>query len=194
MATTTVRLSGASRKMVKLAALYRAYRTAYKGKTEPNFVPGVGDLNARVLIIGELPGVKEVKAKEPFVGNSGLILTKLLRRVDLQREDVWLTNLLKQRPKIGREYFKEEIASLHGLMRMEINIINPDVVITLGRFPALMYFRDAHMPTLAGKAHIKDGRFVVPLYSPAVARFDHDALQEMRKHIMAVSHALKKVK
>lgn len=187
---TTIRLSGAARKWVKLTQLYRGYRAAHKVE-ESEFVPGVGNLDAKVLIIGETSSTADVEAGEPWSGKSGGLLTKLLRRIDLRREDVWLTNLVKH---VSGEELRETLPTYHGLMRMEIDLIDPAVVVTLGCFATAMFFQNPHMPTLAGAMHIKQGRVVVPLYSPQVARFDPEKKDEMRQHIQAVADALEGVK
>lgn len=192
-------LSGEHKKRIpkavlKRAALYNLYETwdeSYGHNFETNFVPGKGNVNARVVFVGEAPGANEDKNGEPFVGAAGKVLDKLLKIAGLRREDIFITNLLKWRPPKNRDPLKDEIPANMAFLRMELNIIDPDVVVTLGRFAAMLYFPDPHMGSIAGTMHVKDGRVVVPFYHPAVALYDRSTMKDMEKHVLTVKDALK---
>ncbi len=141
---------------------------------------GVGDPNARIMFIGEAPGKQEALRGEPFVGAAGHLLDDLLRSVGLRREQVYITNIVKDRPPENRDPQTEEIKLYTPFLRRQIKIIQPAVIVTLGRFAMDFILSEFHMPE-KGKSitelHGKPLRAaapygpvtVVPLFHPAVA-------------------------
>lgn len=106
----------------------------HKGRTQTVF--GVGDVNADWLIIGEAPGRDEDLQGEPFVGRAGKLLNSMLRAIGLQREQVYIANILKCRPPNNRDPAQEEVASCEGYLRQQIAMINPKIIIAVGRIAA----------------------------------------------------------
>lgn len=139
-----------------------------EGRTQVVF--GAGSPDADVLIVGEAPGQQEDEQGIPFVGRSGQLLVKLLGEVDLQREDVYITNVAKCRPPANRDPRPDEIDACKGYLVRQIELIDPTVVITLGNFSTKLLLRTTTGITrMRGTAYEWWGRFLVPTFHPAAA-------------------------
>ena len=104
------------------------------GKTRKNFVFGVGDFNASLLLVGEAPGEQEDLSGEPFVGRAGKLLDKMLSAINRSREnDVFICNVLKCRPPDNRDPSKEEISKCEPYLVNQIDLIQPKLIVALGR-------------------------------------------------------------
>jgi uracil-DNA glycosylase family 4 len=134
-----------------------------------NSVPGEGNPDARIVIIGEAPGWHEDKQGKPFVGNSGKFLTELLEKAGLNRDEVFITNVVKHRPPGNRDPLPDEIMACSVYLERQIAAIDPDVIVTLGRFSMAKYFPGEKISKIHGEAKEVGGRFVVPMYHPAAA-------------------------
>lgn len=135
---------------------------------------GSGNPDAEVMFIGEAPGKKETETGIPFVGSSGKILDKMLASINLKRDDVYLTNILKCRPPENRDPLAEEITACIPLLEKQIAIINPKIIITLGRFALNCFLPDAKISQVHGKIfEVSIGETAVklfPIHHPAAAR------------------------
>lgn len=132
-------------------------------------VPGEGNVQARILLIGEAPGYHEDQQGKPFVGNSGKFLTELLEKAGISREDVFITNVVKHRPPGNRDPLPDEIMACSIYLERQIKAIDPDVIVTLGRFSMAKYFPGERISKIHGEAKEVGGRYVVPMYHPAAA-------------------------
>ena len=103
------------------------------GSTRKNFVFGVGNPKAKLVLIGEAPGADEDEKGEPFVGRAGQLLNKILAAVQLRREDVYICNILKCRPPNNRDPLPQEAESCEPYLKKQIEIINPKLILCLGR-------------------------------------------------------------
>lgn len=139
----------------------------HRAATNP--VPGEGNPDARILFIGEAPGFHEDNHGKPFVGNSGKYLTTLIEKAGLTREDVFITNVVKHRPPGNRDPLPDEMLACSHFLEQQIEIIDPDVIVTLGRFSMAKYFPGQRISTIHGQPKEVNGRFVVPMYHPAAA-------------------------
>lgn len=108
-------------------------------ETATQLVFGDGNPDADILIIGEAPGANEDRTGLPFVGRAGKLLDQILTNISLQRSDVYITNIIKYRPPANRPPKPDEIASFKPFLETQIKIINPKIIISLGRF-ALEHF------------------------------------------------------
>ena len=151
------------RKEVDVCTLCELHRSA------TNAVPGEGNPKARILLIGEAPGWHEDKQGKPFVGNSGKFLTELLEKAGLSRDEVFITNVVKHRPPGNRDPLPDEILACSVYLERQIAAIDPDVIVTLGRFSMSKYFPGEKISKIHGEAKEVGGRFVVPMYHPAAA-------------------------
>ena len=148
-------------------------------------VPGEGNPDAKIIFIGEAPGAQEVKSGRPFVGNAGRLLDGLLASIDLNREDVYITNVVKDRPPDNRDPHVNEIAVYAPILLRQIEIIEPNVIATLGRFAMEFILEQFDLPQQGQKISDLHGRAlhtetargdvtIVPLYHPAAAFYSED--------------------
>ena len=146
-------------------------------------VLGEGNPEASIMFIGEAPGEAEAKSGRPFVGASGRFLTELLDQIGLQRKDVYITNVVKDRPPENRDPTPGEIALYTPFLIRQIELIRPKVVATLGRFAMDFVLGLFAMPEKGQKISRLHGQQltaqasygavrVVPLFHPAVALYN----------------------
>ncbi len=145
------------------------------GETRTNLVFGVGNPNARVMIVGEGPGRNEDLQGEPFVGAAGKNLDALLQLAGLRREDVYIGNVIKCRPPNNRNPKPEEIAACAPFLREQIRSIWPDVIVCLGNFASHFVLRtEVGITSLRGRFH-QTGHFaVMPTFHPAAALYHRE--------------------
>jgi len=132
-------------------------------------VPGEGPSDAEIMFIGEGPGFHENEQGRPFVGAAGKYLDELLSGVNLRRQDVFITNVVKCRPPGNRDPNPDELAACNGYLERQIFAINPKVIITLGRFSMAKFIPNVKITQVHGQARRVDQHFIVPMYHPAAA-------------------------
>lgn len=137
--------------------------------TRKRSVPGSGPANAEIMLIGEGPGFNENEQGLPFVGAAGKFLDELLRAGGLARKDVFITNVVKCRPPDNRDPMIEELGACSEYLDRQIEVINPMVIVTLGRFSMARYFPNSKISAIHGKPTWVNGRFIIPMYHPAAA-------------------------
>jgi DNA polymerase len=152
-----------------VAAEVRTCTLCDLSRSRTNAVPGEGNPNARIVVIGEGPGFHEDAQGKPFVGSSGNFLTTLLEKAGLKREDVFITNVVKCRPPSNRDPLPDEMAACSGYLERQIEAIDPDVIVTLGRFSMSRYFPNERISRIHGQPKKVGGRMIVPMYHPAAA-------------------------
>jgi DNA polymerase len=161
---------------------------AYRRENDYQMVFGEGDVDARIMFIGEAPGAQEAKTGRPFVGAAGGVLDDLLASIGLDREAVYITNVVKDRPPDNRDPRKAEIERYAPFLRQQIEIIQPRVIATLGRFAMTFVLKEFDLPHKGKKIGDLHGQIlqtetaygevsIVPLYHPA-AVFYNRGLQE----------------
>jgi uracil-DNA glycosylase family 4 len=138
-------------------------------RSRTHAVPGDGNPHARTMLIGEGPGWHEDQQGLPFVGNAGKFLNELLEIGGLKREDVFITNVVKCRPPGNRDPMPDEIAACAPYLERQIAAIDPDVIVTLGRFSMSRWFPGERISKIHGQPKRVEGRLVVPMYHPAAA-------------------------
>ncbi|PZR96664.1 MAG: hypothetical protein DLM69_10625, partial [Candidatus Chloroheliales bacterium] len=140
-------------------------------KSRTNAVPGSGDPHAEMVIIGEGPGWHEDRQGLPFVGPSGQLLDKLLGSIGIKREQVFITNVVKCRPPNNRDPMPNEIETCNPYLTAQLDIIQPRIVITLGRHSMNLFLPDAKITQVHGQPHRdkQTGLTVVPMFHPAAA-------------------------
>ncbi|MBI2674314.1 MAG: uracil-DNA glycosylase [Candidatus Yanofskybacteria bacterium] len=164
----------------------------YKERIKNNVFPVIGEGShyAKIMFIGEAPGRNEAATGRPFCGASGRILDELLASVGINRKDVYVTNIVKDRPPANRDPLPEEITIYSPFLDRQIDIIQPQVIATLGRFSMDYVMRKFGLDnaiTAINKMHgeIFDARTnygsikIIPLYHPAVAVYDSSRKQEL---------------
>lgn len=176
----------------------------YAYRIENNYFPviGAGNHHAEIMIIGEAPGANEAKTGIPFCGASGRVLDELLRSIDLDRDDVYITNVVKDRPPNNRDPHKGEIELYTPFLVRQIEIIQPEVFVTLGRFSMEFILKLFESDKQKGKITQLAGEVipvttsygeahVLPLLHPAVALYQGNDTTSHRKHIKALKQFIK---
>jgi DNA polymerase len=140
--------------------------TSVTGHTQTVF--GEGSPDARLMFVGEAPGAEEDKQGRPFVGRSGQLLEKMINAMGLERGDVYIANVLKSRPPNNRTPTPDEAAACGAYLREQLAIIEPEVIVTLGR-PAAQLLLDTKesMTNMRGRWHEYAGVPVMPTFHPA---------------------------
>ncbi len=176
---------------------------AYREDNNYQPVPGEGSPDSKVMLIGEAPGEKEAQSGRPFVGSGGQILDELLASINLDREDVFITNLLKDRPPENRDPTPEEIKAYEPFLWRQIEILQPHLIVTLGRF-AMHFILDAfHHPKKDHKiseihGNVFQGKadygpvYLLPLYHPAAALYNRSLKPSLEKDMKVLKGFLEK--
>jgi uracil-DNA glycosylase family 4 len=160
-----------------------------KGRTQVVF--GVGNPRARVIFVGEGPGADEDRIGEPFVGKAGQLLNLMLPSIGLRREDVYIANIVKCRPPGNRDPQPDEAAACMPFLRRQIELIDPEVIVLLGRIAArFLLGTTAPISTYRGKWTVWHGRSVLPTYhtayllrNPAAKRESWADLKQLKKRL-----------
>lgn len=166
----------------------------YGYRQENNYHPVIGERNADadIMFVGEAPGRQEAETGRPFVGNAGRMLDTLLESIGVHRGDVYITNVVKDRPPGNRDPRAEEIELYAPFLLRQIEIIQPDVIATLGRFAMDFILEHYDLPQQGQKIGDLHGQIlkaeasygvvtVVPLYHPAAAFYNRDLEDTMEK-------------
>ncbi len=132
-------------------------------------VPGEGPDKVEIMFIGEGPGFYENEQGRPFVGAAGKFLDELLQRAGLKREQVFITNVVKCRPPGNRDPLPEELSACNDYLEKQIQILDPAVVVTLGRFSMARFMPNVRISDVHGQARWVGERLVVPMFHPAAA-------------------------
>jgi DNA polymerase len=162
-------------------------------KEATNLVMGVGDENADIMFIGEAPGKNEDLRGEPFVGAAGKFLDEMLAQIGLSRTQVYITNIVKYRPPNNRDPLPDEKKAFWPYLLRQIMIIQPKVIVTLGRHSMEYFLPDRRITQIHGQP--KRIRFggekvvIMPLYHPAAALYNGG----MRKTLIEDFHLIPKV-
>lgn len=174
------------------------------------FVFGEGNPNAEVLFIGEAPGKHEDLQGKPFVGASGKFLDEMLASVGMKREDIYITNIVKYRPPNNRDPLPEEKKACLPYLQEQLEIIQPKIIVTLGRHSGGAFLPDLHISQDHGKPkrirvkrqEIRDKNsqsggtmelVIVPLYHPAAALYNGGMRQTLMDDFALIPEILKKV-
>lgn len=167
-----------------------------KGATRLVF--GVGDPESEILFIGEGPGYWEDQKGEPFVGNAGKLLDTVLRTIRIPRESVYITNIVHHRPPENRDPLPEEISAYGKYLDELIKIIDPKVIITLGRFSMGKFLPGVVISSVHGKVQRVNWKgkdfVIVPMYHPAAALRNGDMMFSFKDDFRQVPEILKQVK
>jgi len=157
-----------------LEALHEQIRTHAGCGFEPcetamHMVPGEGSPVAEVMLVGEAPGASEDEHGRPFVGRAGRLLDQLLAEASLEREDVYITNVLKARPPENRDPRADEVAHSMPWLEEQLALIQPRLVVPLGRHALAHFEPDAKISQVHGQVRFARDRALFPMYHPAAA-------------------------
>lgn len=175
----------------------------YKYRTDNKYFPVIGEGShfAKIMFVGEAPGKNEAMTGKPFCGASGKILDELLSSVGISRGDIYITNIVKDRPPENRDPSPEEIECYGQFLDRQIDIIKPEIIATLGRF-SMQYIMEKFKLFLdlepISKAHGKSyeakacyGKIrIVPLYHPAAAIYNQHLKKTLKNDFKVLTEAL----
>ena len=174
---------------------------AYRIDNKNYPVIGEGSINADIMLIGEAPGKNEAETGRPFCGRSGKVLDVLLESVGITRADVYITNIVKDRPPGNRDPLPKEIALYGPFLNRQIEIIEPKILATLGRF-SMEYIMNQFdlseemrpIGLLHGKILTANTAYgsltIVPLYHPAVAVYNSKMIDVLKEDFQTVKKSI----
>ncbi|KAA3637130.1 MAG: uracil-DNA glycosylase [Armatimonadetes bacterium] len=161
-------------------------------ETRTTVVFASGTQEAQVMVVGEGPGQQEDEQGVPFVGRSGQLLVKLLSEAGIERDDVYIANVVKCRPPHNRDPRQEEIDACKPYLRRQVELVDPRVVVTLGNFSSkLLLPTTTGITKLRGRAYEWWGRYLVPTFHPAAAlRGGESVTNDIRSDVALVRSLL----
>ncbi len=167
----------------------------FKAATHP--VPGHGNPNADVVLVGEAPGYFEDQQGLPFVGNSGKLLNKLLDSIRLSRDEVFVANIIKHRPPNNRSPLPSEILSCAPYLKAQLSVIKPKYIITLGRFALNYFFPADSISRVHGQVknidQIGQKLTIIPVYHPSAGLRNGSMLKALQQDFLSIGKLLGKI-
>lgn len=168
---------------------------------------GAGNPDADLVFIGEAPGKKEDETGEPFVGAAGKFLDEMLASIELERKDIYITNIVKYRPPNNRDPLPEEKEAFLPFLQAQLEIIKPKVVVTLGRHSGSCFMPDLHISSNHGQPkRVRVKRYEIsdkswgtmelvflPLYHPAAALYNGGMRQTLIDDFALIPEVIKKI-
>lgn len=160
-----------------------------------NIVPGEGNPDSQILFIGEGPGQKEDEQGRPFVGSAGQLLNELLASIGLKREDVFIANVVKCRPPNNRDPLPEEVSACWPWLTRQIKIIDPLLIIPLGRHAMERFLPGMKISAIRGKIMRRNiaevgVKVFMPTYHPAAALYHREWLGALREDFAKIPRIL----
>ena len=150
------------------------------GKTRTNLVFGVGNRQADLMFVGEAPGQAEDEQGIPFVGAAGKLLDRYLYAVDIPRESVYIANVLKCRPPQNRDPLPDEEDACIGYLREQVKLIQPKIIVCLGRISAMKLIRPDFRITREHGQFVRKGNYLMTaVYHPAALLRDASKKEDM---------------
>ncbi len=160
-----------------------------------NVVFGMGNPETEIMFVGEAPGYHEDIQGLPFVGQAGKLLDRLLKEIGFSREDVYIGNVIKCRPPRNRDPYPEEIETCKPYLLKQIEIINPLLICTLGRFALqVLAGEKLSITRYHGKIIRKESYLLYPLFHPAAALHRAPLYQPLREDFLRIPRILEKMK
>ncbi len=184
--------AGKGTELERIAEEIRAHRGCgfEPCETCANPVPGEGSPDARIVFVGEAPGAQEDKTGRPFVGGAGRLLSELLESIDLAREDVFITNVLKARPPKNRDPKPAEVEHSRPWLEAQLAVIGPELLVPLGRHALGRFVGGLKISEVHGTLIEHEGRRYFPLLHPAVALYARERRSELFDDIAKLPAAL----
>ena len=165
------------------------------GKTRTNCVFGTGNREADILFVGEAPGEQEDLSGTPFVGRAGQLLDKYLYAVDINREDVYIANILKCRPPKNRDPLPAEEDACIGYLREQVRLIKPKIIVCLGRIAAMRLIKLDFKISKEHGVWFEKGNFVMTaVYHPAALLRDPRRKEDMLADMQEIKRKLDSMK
>lgn len=163
------------------------YQTSTRG------VPGEGNPDADILLVGEGPGQKEDELGRPFVGAAGKFLEELLQHIGLTRNDVYIANVVKHRPPGNRDPLPDEVEACWPYLKRQMEIIQPVVIVLLGRHALARFLPGKVISQVRGKAYRVGPTVYFPMYHPAAALYQGSLRQTLLQDMEKLPPLLKQI-
>ncbi len=173
----------------------------YKYRKKNNYYPVIGEGNhfAKIIFIGEAPGRNEAETGQPFCGAAGKILDELLESVNIKRKDVYITNIVKDRPPGNRDPSSKEIKIYCPFLEEQLKIIKPKIIVTLGRFSMEFIMKLYDLESKLKKISLLHGQVfkinapwgkikIIPFYHPAVALYNSHKITLLKNDFQVLKH------
>jgi uracil-DNA glycosylase family 4 len=161
----------------------------HRGRTKA--VSGEGPANSEIVFIGEAPGFHEDQQGRPFVGAAGKFLEELLQSISLTRQDVYIANVIKCRPPGNRDPLPDEIEACKPFLDRQLELIQPKMVVTLGRFSMARAFPKARISQIHGQPRKIGGIIYYPMYHPAAALHQPSLRRTVEEDMQRIPELLK---
>ncbi len=146
------------------------------------------------MLVGEGPGFHEDQQARPFVGPAGRLLEELLSYAGLRRSDVYITNVVKCRPPNNRDPLPIEIEACRNYLQQQISMINPKLIVTLGRYSLAWFFPRDSVSKVHGHLRRQDGTFYLHMYHPAAALHAGNLRKTIEDDFRKIPQALEKIR
>lgn len=182
----------------ELLSAYEDYQNLNLGGkwgVSEKFIPGMGQIPSKIMFVGEAPGEIEDRLGLPFQGPSGKVFDDLLELIALSRDNVFVTNAFKYHPPKNRDPFANEIRKSIPCLNAEINAVQPEIIVTLGRVALECFFPPRTIKSMRNKKHRVRDRIVICTYHPAVLLYSHSPVlkNEMRADFRLIGESLKEI-
>ncbi len=167
-------------------------------KTATNLVFGEGNPEAEIYFLGEAPGFYEDQQGRPFVGAAGKLLNQALDTINLKRNQVYISNVVRFRPPNNRDPLPEEINAFSAYVDSEIEIINPKLIVTLGRFSMGKFLPNEKISQIHGKPRRVQYKnkdiLIIPMFHPAAALRSEEIMEKFKEDFKRIPDILNKEK
>ncbi len=164
-------------------------------KMRTQAVPGDGPTDAALMFIGEAPGFHEDRQGHPFIGAAGKLLDDLLASIDMDRSQVFVTNVVKCRPPGNRDPLPDEVQTCtSNYLKRQVALLNPRMIVLLGRFSMEQFFPGEKISKIHGQPRQADGRMYFPMYHPAAALHQPRWLEDVKLDMLKIPALLEEAK
>jgi len=191
----TVSLQGKQAQLDRIKAdIVKDNVCANLAKTATHMVFGEGNPAAEIVFIGEAPGKNEDLQGRPFIGAAGRFLNEMLAQIGLQREDVYITSILKYRPPNNRDPLPAEKNAFLPYLQAQLEVIQPLLVVTLGRHSTNCFLPDLQISKVHGQPRQHLGRTFLPLFHPAAALYNGGMRQTLIEDFAKIPRIIQRIK
>lgn len=163
-------------------------------ETATQLVFGDGNIDTDIVFIGEAPGKNEDLQGIPFVGAAGKFLNEMLEMIDLKREDIYITNIVKYRPPDNRDPYPDEKTAFMPYLESQLEVIQPKLTVTLGRHSLNCFLPDLQISQCHGQPKRYKGRVYLPLFHPAAALYNGAMRQTLIDDFALIPAIIEKIK
>lgn len=170
----------------KIAQEVTACQKCQLCKTRTNTVPGKGNPRAAIMFVGEGPGRNEDLRGEPFVGAAGKVLDGLLGGIGLDRDDVFIANVVKCRPPMNRDPLPEEVAACSDYLKRQVEVIRPKLIVLLGRHAMERFLPGLKISIDHGNPKRRGGQVYFPIYHPAAAIYQRSLMESLERDFQKI--------